>query len=103
MLLLPANVLRPRHPDDQFAAEACAARDAGVDVALVDHDSLRTSSGDARVVAGVPEPAIGRVAIYRGWMLRTEQYERFAQALAQRNVVLRTNPDQYRRAHELPG
>jgi hypothetical protein len=36
-------------------------------------------------------------------MLRSEQYAAFAHALAARNVVLSTNPEQYRRAHELPG
>jgi hypothetical protein len=103
MLLLPADVLQPRRPDDHFADEAQAARDAGLGVALVDHDGLSTTSGAMRVVADVPESAISGVAIYRGWMLRSEQYAKFARALAQRNIVLRTSPAQYRRAHELPG
>ncbi|WCN84615.1 ATP-grasp domain-containing protein [Micromonospora sp. LH3U1] len=99
MLLVPANPLRPRRPDDHFAAEALAARDAGLDVALVDHDAL-TQNDPARAVATVPT---GGVAVYRGWMLRSEQYEAFAEALAVRGVTLRTSSDQYRRAHELPG
>jgi hypothetical protein len=103
MMLLPADSLRPHRPDGHFADEARAARDAGFDVALVDHDALSRSGGAVRAVAQVPEPATRRTAIYRGWMLRSEQYERFAQALAQRNIVLGTSPDQYRRAHELPG
>ncbi|GAB3959199.1 hypothetical protein GCM10027614_78220 [Micromonospora vulcania] len=36
-------------------------------------------------------------------MLRSDQYAAFADALAARSVTLRTNADQYRRAHELPG
>jgi hypothetical protein len=103
MLLLPADVLQPRRADEHFADEARAARDAGLDVALVDHDALSTGGDACRAVAGVPEPAAGGVAIYRGWMLRSGQYEQFAEALARRNIVLRTSPDQYRRAHELPG
>jgi hypothetical protein len=81
MLLIPADVLQPRRADDHFADEARAAR----------------------AVVRVPEPATGGVAVYRGWMLRSEQYEEFAQVLAQRNIVPHASPDQYRRAHELPG
>jgi hypothetical protein len=103
MLLIPADVVHPRRPDAHFADEARAAREVGVEVALVDHDALATSGGTARAVARLPESATQRVAVYRGWMLRSEQYVAFAEALAQRNIVLRTSPEQYRRAHELPG
>ncbi len=43
------------------------------------------------------------MAVYRGWMLRSERYAAFAEVLAERGVVLRTGAEQYRRAHELPG
>ena len=42
-------------------------------------------------------------AVYRGWMLRSQQYAAFAAALADRGIRLRTDADQYRRGHELPG
>ncbi|MGI5521837.1 ATP-grasp domain-containing protein [Micromonospora sp. CA-259024] len=99
MLLVPANPLWPCRPDDHFAAEAQAARAAGFDVAVVDHDAL-TQGDPLRAVAAVPA---GGVAVYRGWMLRSEQYRAFAEALAVRGVTLRTGSDQYRCAHELPG
>ncbi|MEV4759710.1 ATP-grasp domain-containing protein [Micromonospora sp. NPDC049559] len=99
LLLVPGDPLRPRRPDPHFAPEAGAARDAGWDVAVVDHDAL---------AAGEPGPAVARVAgagpaVYRGWMLRAERYAAFAEALAAREVTLRTTPERYRRAHELPG
>jgi hypothetical protein len=80
--------------------KAAAARSAGVEVAVVDHDAL-TRGGD-------PEPPVARVphggeAVYRGWMLRSEQYAAMADALTARDVVLRTSAEQHRRAHELPG
>jgi hypothetical protein len=103
MLLFPADALQPRRADEHFADEARSARAAGLDVALVDHDALCTSGGAGRAVVRLPKPATGGAAIYRGWMLRSEQYEEFAQVLAQRNIALRTSPDQYRQAHELPG
>ncbi|MEU4619276.1 ATP-grasp domain-containing protein [Actinoplanes sp. NPDC023801] len=100
MLLVPSDVLRPRRPDEHFAEEARAARDAGVTVALVDHDAL-AGGGDAdAAVARVPA---GADAVYRGWMLGSDRYAVLAGALAARGVTLRTGPEQYRRTHELPG
>ena len=103
MLLVPSDVLHPRRPDEHFADEARAARDAGLDVAVVDHDALTTSGGAHRAVARLPGSAAGDVAVYRGWMLHSRQYATFAEALTERHVVLRTSTEQYRRAHELPG
>ncbi len=101
MLLVPADPLHPRRPDEHFAAEAGAARDAGLAVAVVDHDALASADGARRGVARVPEG--GGEAVYRGWMLRAGQYDAFAEALAGRGVTLRTGAAQYRQAHELPG
>jgi hypothetical protein len=100
ILLVPANPLRPRRPDEHFATEAAAARDAGFDVVLVDHDALTRAGDPDRAVASVSG---GGAAVYRGWMLRSEQYSAFAEVLADRGVSLRTSAEQYRRAHELPG
>jgi len=100
LLLMPADVLRPRRVDEHFAEEAAAARDAGHQVALVDHDALaRGEAGPA--VARVP--ATAGLAVYRGWMLGADRYAAFAAALADRGVELRTGAGPYRRAHELPG
>jgi hypothetical protein len=101
MFLVPADPLRPRRPDEHFAPEADAARAAGLDVAVVDHDALTSADGATTAVARVPQDA--GTAVYRGWMLRAEQYAAFAEALAGRGVALRTGAEQYRQAHELPG
>ncbi|WP_051772671.1 ATP-grasp domain-containing protein [Saccharothrix sp. NRRL B-16314] len=99
MLLVPADPLRPTRPDPHFAPEAAAAREAGHRVALVDHDALTRGHAD-RAVAKAPAD---EDAVYRGWMLRSEHYAAFADALARRGALLRTTADQYRGAHELPG
>jgi hypothetical protein len=103
LMLIPADVVHPRRADAHFADEARAAREAGLAVALVDHDALSRGSGGAGALSRVPESAERHVAVYRGWMLRSEQYAALADALAERNIGLRTSPEQYRRAHELPG
>jgi hypothetical protein len=100
ILLVPCDPLRPRRADEHFAAEAQAARQAGVAVAVVDHDALARGGDAHRAVASVPA---GDIALYRGWMLPSERYAGFAHALADRGVAVRTSAEQYRRAHELPG
>lgn len=102
-MLVPQDPLRPRRPDEHFVPEAVAAREAGLAVAVVDHDALvRDNWREAADAAVVRVPA-GRDAVYRGWMLRAEQYAAMADALARRGVTLRTSAANYRRAHELPG
>lgn len=101
LLLVPSDPLRPRRPDEHFAAEAAAASALGCGVALVDHDALREPGGAGRAAARVPEG--GGPAVYRGWMLSSGQYAALADAVGARGVTLRTSPAQYRRAHELPG
>jgi hypothetical protein len=101
LLLVPADPLRPRRPDEHFAAEADAAKDAGLDVTLIDHDALADPGDAARAVARVPNA--GGTVIYRGWMLRADQYAALAAALKARDVTLRTGAAEYQRTHELPG
>lgn len=78
-----------------------AAGDAGIAVALVDHDALTGQGGPGRAVARVPDG--GGAAVYRGWMLSASQYAALADAAATKGVTLRTSASQYRQAHELPG
>jgi len=101
VLLVPADPLRPRRADEHFAAEAAAARDAGHDVALIDHDALTEPDGAEQAAARVPDG--GGAAVYRGWMLASGRYAALADALTAKGITLRTSAGQYRRAHELPG
>jgi hypothetical protein len=101
LLLVPADPLRPRRADEHFAPEAAAARDAGHDVALVDHDALAGPDGAERAAARVPDG--GGAAVYRGWMLAGGRYAALATALTAKRTHLRTSAAQYRQAHELPG
>jgi hypothetical protein len=100
-LLVPTDPLRPRRPDEHFAAEARAAADIGLTVALIDHDALAGPDGARRSVAAVTEGS--GESVYRGWMMRSDQYAALAAVLADKGAPLRTSAAQYRRAHELPG
>lgn len=99
LLLVPSNPLRPRAPDPHFADEFRAARDLGAQAAVVDHDLLESGSAAAAVRA-LPE---SQDVVYRGWMLRSEQYAELDRALAANGSRLRTSAAQYRAGHELPG
>lgn len=106
LLLVPCDPVDPRRPDEHFAAEARAARDAGAAVALLDHDALArgdAAEGVRRVRLAALDDGDAADAVYRGWMLRSEHYAALDGALAERGVRLRTSADDYRRAHELPG
>ncbi|WP_018655100.1 ATP-grasp domain-containing protein [Actinomadura flavalba] len=99
-VLFCADPLHPRRVDPHFAREATAVRDHYGETALIDHDEL--CRGDAaKAVRAVPAD-LGP-AWYRGWMLTSAQYTALAAALRRRGTVLLTHPDDYRRAHELPG
>ena len=100
LLLVPHHPFDKRQPDEHFAPEAAAAKELGIDVALVDHDALLHPASVPRALRATPT---SDDALYRGWMLRSEQYERFFEVAADNGVGLRTPPDAYRRSHELPG
>lgn len=99
LLVVPSSPLAPRRPDPHFADEYEAARDLGLERALVDHDAL--AAGDA--VAGTSCLPDSDDVVYRGWMLNSERYAAFDAAVAARGSRLRTTGANYRSAHELPG
>jgi hypothetical protein len=45
LLLVPGDPLNERKPNEYFSAEAVAAQDLGLDVALVDHEALERGDG----------------------------------------------------------
>lgn len=99
-VLFCVDPLHPRRVDPHFTREAAAVRDHYGEIALIDHDALRR--GDAGgAVRRVPD-GLGAVW-YRGWMLSAGEYAALAAALKARGATLLTHPDDYRRAHELPG
>lgn len=102
LLLVPSDPLAARVPDQHFMREAEAARQAGMEVAVVDHDAIL--AGDVRAaVRRIPASDGEQVAWYRGWMMPCAAYSRLGTELGTRGVRLVTDPTAYRAAHELPG
>lgn len=82
--------------------EAEAAGQAGMEVAVVDHDAIL--AGDVQAaVRRIPASDGEQVARYRGWMIPSGAYSRLDTELGARGVRLLTGPAAYGAAHELPG
>jgi hypothetical protein len=99
-VLFCADPLTPKRTDPHFAREAVAVHAGGGTVALIDHDALQRGdlAGAVRQVLHDLGPTW-----YRGWMMTSAQYAVLATALKDRGTTLLTLPEDYRRAHELPG
>ena len=99
LVLFPSAPLNLREIDEDFDVERQAAKKAGLSTALLDH---------TRLVMGEPLAALAAVgdyqgeAIYRGWMLTPNQYDRLYTTLASRGVTLLNEPAAYRTCHYLP-
>lgn len=55
---------------------------------------------DRLVVRNAPKAE--RTAVYRGWMMKPDQYERFYHCLLEKNIRLITKPEDYNRMHIFP-
>jgi hypothetical protein len=98
-MLYCCRPFEPFQVDPDFGAEFTAASNAGFSTALFDHTQATEGElGKAirRVRAG------GGETVYRGWMMRADEYERFYRALADKGVFLVNDPTAYRFCHHLP-
>jgi len=102
LVLFCSDPLRPRRPDDAYAAEAAAAAAAGFEHALVSYEALVNERDAERAARRISEREGETPAVYRGWMLRPEGYARLYDALLARGVRLLNDPAAYRHCHYLP-
>lgn len=100
-ILFCNNFLEPGKVDPDFEREQIAAKAAGFSTALLSFEALE--SGDMRDCLRRIKPfEQEETALYRGWMLRPEQYRDLFGALLKRNVRLLTSPEAYQHCHYLP-
>ena len=99
LILFPSQPFNTREIDPDFELEERAARNTGLATALVDH---------TRVVEGAVSAALARVpkghakALYRGWMLKPDQYECMYEELSRRGTSLINTPAAYGTCHYFP-
>ncbi|EYF00089.1 ATP-grasp domain-containing protein [Chondromyces apiculatus] len=84
-----------RRVDAAFEGELEAARAAGFEVGFVDVELHL--GGEARLWNAGPGPAL-----YRGWLLKPDDYARLAEGVAARGGALLTTADDYRHASDFP-
>ena len=102
LVIYCSDPLRPRQVDDAYADELAAAEQVGFEHALVSYEALVDERDAERAVRRAPEQPQETLAIYRGWMLRPEQYAQLYQALLDKGIRLISDPAQYRHCHYLP-
>lgn len=99
IILFPSSFSSVTKVDEDLQKEYDAVLATGLfEVALFGYD--KWFQEDKLVVRDAPKEE--RLAVYRGWMMKPEQYERFYTLLLDKNIRLITEPEQYRRMHIFP-
>src|SRR5689334_20085393 len=98
-IIFCADPLNRRQVDPAYQAEAAAVQGLGFEYHLVSYEALVDERDPARAIRSVPEAAAPTVALYRGWMLRPEQYRQLFSALAARGLTLINDPEAYALCH----
>ena len=98
-ILFPSEVFDRRQVDADMKREHDAALDTGLfDVILFGYDDW-FNHGMLRLSV---EPREITDAVYRGWMMKPEQYEKFYHQLLASNIRLVTTPEMYNTLHIFP-
>ena len=98
-ILFPSDYFDPSSVDPDLRMEYEAVRENKVLKPILfsyeewfEHGKLVLSSEVDTVIG----------AVYRGWMMKPEQYEKFYEALRKQKVFLITSPEEYRMLHMFP-
>lgn len=95
-LLYPSDPFRASQPDEAYAEEYEAAKQAGLGCSLFSFEEFEAGAFKAR------PPLSSDRTLYRGWMLREEAYTRLCESISNRGGDPFTTPSQYVAAHHLP-
>ncbi len=95
--LYPSYPSRPREPDPAFGWEVEAAKVAGFEIAFVD---LEMQLGGDVLLRRLPEGE--HDVVYRGWIVKPEDYGRLETAIRARECRLVEGFEAYRMAYEFP-
>lgn len=102
LILFCSDPLEPRRPDQAFGAEAQAVEKLGLAHDLVDFEALTLEHSADRAVRRLKHREVLATAIYRGWMMKSSEYQELYEALAAKNVRLINDLPAYRHCHYLP-
>lgn len=91
----------PKEVDYFYAEERDAAQAVGYPTALFSLEALRAGAVQ-KALQAVPVQHTSTRAVYRGWMLKPQQYQQLYEGLQTKNIVLINTPEQYQFCHYLP-
>ena len=97
ILLFPSYPTNINNPDPAFDFEVKNAKQLGFTVGFVSIELML--GGD--VILKIPQTTDSKV-MYRGWILKEEQYISLYKALLERNLELINSPEQYNLSQLLP-
>ncbi len=99
MILFPSSFLDRRKIDEDMAEEYNAVLQTELfDTVIFGYDEW--FNHQTLKLTFVPEEKVS--AVYRGWMMKPEQYSAFYDQLLERNVELVTTPEMYSQMHIFP-
>ena len=99
MILFPSSVFDTKQVDEDLKKEYDAVVSTGLfQVALFGYDQWFNKN--QLVIHGMPDSE--QVAVYRGWMMKPEQYKLLYNHLLADRIRLITDPEQYRLMHVFP-
>jgi hypothetical protein len=93
--VMPPDGLNHRQVDELFRPQAENLQRRGYQVSLVPDSAFRDGSTLRQVPAGA-------IVVYRGWMIRPDEYTRFETATRNAGATLFTNSNAYALTHHLP-
>lgn len=98
-ILFPSSFFDTKVVDEDLQMEYTAVKNTGLFQTIIfGYDGWFHEN--RLVLTDVPEEPIR--AVYRGWMMLPEQYERFYELLLEKNIRLITTPEEYRLFHVFP-
>lgn len=99
LIIFPSSYIDTYKVDEDLITEYEGAEATGLfDVILFGYDKWFNES--RLILTEIPDTK--RKAVYRGWMMKPEQYELFYNELSERNIELVTKPEEYRLMHIFP-
>lgn len=101
-IIFCSNPLENNKPDFGYEKEYSIAQACGFTVELFDFEELIYNDNLIKAIKKISHAEKEEIAIYRGWMLKPHYYEKFYEALKEKNIILINNPAQYIHCHYFP-
>ncbi len=96
-VLFPSSYFSKTNVDEEFALEYRSAAENGMFETILFDQGKWFDEGRLSLIGGRECRAL-----YRGWMIKPEEYSRFYEALGQQGIRLITAPEAYERFHIFP-